>query len=80
MVPAVAPTAVLHDPEGAFVYVLKSDQSIEKRRVVLGDMAGEAQKILSGVSPGERIVTDGTQKVTDGVQVECVEETPSAEM
>lgn len=70
-VAAVPPAAVLHDAGGAYVYVLSADAQVKKRRVTLGDMAGNLQKILSGVDIGERIITDGTHKIADGVRVDC---------
>lgn len=78
-VPAVLPTAIMHDADGAFVFVLCADSHVQKRRVTLGDMEGEAQKILSGLQAGERVVKDGKQKLSDGVQVECLTKTTNSE-
>lgn len=68
--PAVPPSAVMHDAEGAFVYVVGEDQLARKRRVTLGNVTEEAQTILKGLALDELIITDGTHKVHDGMPVE----------
>lgn len=68
--PAVMPSAVLHDRDGAFVYVVKDDSRAEKRRVKLGNLVDELQTILSGLSVHELVVVDGTHKVVEGMPVE----------
>jgi multidrug efflux system membrane fusion protein len=37
--------------------------------VVLGAVEGERVEVTSGLAPGERIVTDGADKLKDGMQV-----------
>lgn len=61
--PAVLPSAVMHDRDSMFVYVLDSANKIEKRVVQVGNATASAQFILSGLKPGERVVVDGTHKV-----------------
>ena len=63
---AVPPTAVMQDSEGACVWVVGKDGKAEKRRVVRGRLLGDVQFIESGLSAGERIVTDGTHKLSPG--------------
>ena len=63
---AVPPAAVMQDSEGACVWVVGKDGKAEKRRVVRGRLDGDIQFVESGLSVGERIVVDGTHKVSPG--------------
>ena len=63
---SVPPAAVMQDAEGACVWVVGKDGKAEKRRVVRGRLLGDVQFIESGLSVGERIVTDGTHKISPG--------------
>ena len=63
---AVPPAAVMQDAEGACVWVVGKDGKAEKRRIVRGRLEGDVQFVESGLSVGERIVTDGTHKVSAG--------------
>ena len=63
---AVPPSAVMQDSEGACVWVVGKDGKAEKRRIVRGRLSGDLQFVESGLTAGERIVTDGTHKVSSG--------------
>lgn len=64
--PAVTPSAVMHDAGSAFVYVVGDDDRVSRRDVVLGSGDSGAQRIRSGLEPGERIVVDGMHKTLPG--------------
>lgn len=68
--PAVTPSAVMHDNNGSYVYVLNEKNVAEKRVVIPGDSNGELQMIESGLAKGERVVVKGTHKVIPGTEVE----------
>ena len=68
LVPAVLPSAVMHDAESAYVYVVK-DNKVERRNVELGRSTAEAQLILRGLEKGDLVVTDGTHKVLPGMEI-----------
>jgi multidrug efflux system membrane fusion protein len=61
--------AVQRGKDGTFVYVVKSDQTVEVRPVVLGPSAGGHTAIASGVAVGEQVVTDGVDKLRAGSAV-----------
>ena len=67
--PAVPPSAVMHDAQESFVYVLTEGNKIERRKVELGDMTKMLQLIKSGVKSGEKVVSQGTHKVMPGDEV-----------
>jgi RND family efflux transporter MFP subunit len=73
-IPAVSPTAVLHDSTGAYVYVLNEKNKTARRDIVLGPERNDLQLVSSGLTVGERVVTDGTHKVVPGSEVVPVEE------
>ena len=68
---AVSPAAVMQDAEGACVWVVGKDGKAKKRRIVRGRQAGDVLFVPSGLSVGERIVVDGTHKVSEGDIVEA---------
>ena len=62
-------TALLHDDESSYVYVVDSNNIPKRRNVVLGRTIGGVQFIDSGLSEGERIVSDGPHKVIENVKI-----------
>ncbi|RLR17698.1 MdtA/MuxA family multidrug efflux RND transporter periplasmic adaptor subunit, partial [Sodalis-like symbiont of Bactericera trigonica] len=59
--------------DGDFVYVIKQDNSVERRQVKAGPSFGTImQAVLSGVSPGERVVTEGIDRLSNGAKVTIV--------
>jgi RND family efflux transporter MFP subunit len=66
---AVPGDAVLVLPNGSKVaYVLK-DGKAQRRVVKTGLEAGGQVQIVSGVQPGETVVTAGNEKLKDGMEV-----------
>lgn len=59
--------AILRDGDGAYVWVLKEDDTAAQVRIVTGQVIGSRQIIESGLDGGERVVVSGTQKVRPGV-------------
>ena len=72
--PAVPPSAVMHDAKESFVYVLDESNKVERRSVELGDMTKDLQLIKSGLKAGEKVVSLGTHKVMPGDEVVPSEE------
>lgn len=67
--------------DGSFVYVVNKDNTVKRKAVTTGPVFGsERQAILKGVSAGERVVTEGIDRLTDGSKVTVVtaEETAAA--
>jgi cobalt-zinc-cadmium efflux system membrane fusion protein len=53
-------SAILHDDENLpYVYVEQPDGSFARAHVNVGYRSGNSTSILSGVQPGQRVVTDG---------------------
>jgi multidrug efflux system membrane fusion protein len=67
----IVPTsAVQRGPQGTFVYVVKTDHTVDARPVTIGLTEGSDTSIDSGLSPGEVVVVDGADKLRPGAAVE----------
>ncbi|MGE3540161.1 MAG: MdtA/MuxA family multidrug efflux RND transporter periplasmic adaptor subunit [Candidatus Tectimicrobiota bacterium] len=66
----IVPTAAIQrSPQGAFVYVVKEDSSVEPRPVELGPTEGDEIVLNSGMQPGEVAVIEGADKLQRGAKV-----------
>lgn len=69
----VIPTAALQmGNEGNFVWVVNSDNKVSKKSVTAGIQDSQKVVINAGLEAGERVVTDGLDRLTEGAQVEVV--------
>jgi membrane fusion protein, multidrug efflux system len=62
--------AVQAGQQGSFVFVVKPDLTVEARQVKVGRRLAREVVIDTGLSPGERIVTDGQLRLVPGARVE----------
>jgi len=66
----VMPTAgVQRGAPGTFVYLVNPDSTVSVRKVVLGVTDGNRVEVLSGLTPGDRVVIDGADKLRDGAKI-----------
>src|SRR5579859_389189 len=54
---------------GTYVYVINQNDTVSVRPVKLGPTDGKETQVLSGLAAGERVVTDGTDRLRDGQKV-----------
>ncbi len=67
----VAPAqAVQPSQTGHYAFVINPDLSVAQRDVKLERIQGDIAVVVSGLNPGERVVTDGTLQLRDGAKVE----------
>jgi multidrug efflux system membrane fusion protein len=67
----VAPSAAVQTgQDGSFVYVIKPDQTVEARKVVLARMSEDDAVIREGLKGGEKIVLDGQSRLGPGSKVD----------
>ena len=67
----VAPVAAIQrGPQGTFVYRVKEDDTVEVRAVTIGPITGSEVAIEAGLSPGEKVVVDGVDKLRPGSAVQ----------
>lgn len=61
--------AIQRGPQGAFVYVVKPDSTVDLRPVEVGGVDGDDSAIGRGLDGGEQVVTDGQEKLRPGSKV-----------
>ena len=61
--------AVQRGPNGTFVYVVKDDNTASMRPIVVQKQDETQTVVKSGVAVGERVVTTGFVRLTDGSKV-----------
>ena len=65
----VPTSALQRGAPGAYVYVINADNTVSVRQVSTGPVDGNVTAINSGLSAGDRVVTDGTDRLRDGLKV-----------
>jgi multidrug efflux system membrane fusion protein len=76
---AVPVSAVRNGGDGPFVYVLNPAEKTVKLRAVKRGLSNlEHTQILSGVEPGEQVITEGADRLTDGAKVKLPGERDSS--
>jgi membrane fusion protein, multidrug efflux system len=66
----VVPTsAIQRGAPGTFAYLVNADNTVTVKPVTLGPASAERVAIQSGLSPGDRIVVDGADKLRSGARV-----------
>ena len=61
--------AVLNGAPGDYVYLVHADHTVAVHKVVLGPSDGKQTAILSGLSVGDTVVMDGTDRLSDGSKI-----------
>jgi len=62
-------SAIQHGAPGAFVYVVKPDQTAAVQKVKLGPGDGQHIAVLDGLQPGDKVVVDGSDRLREGAKV-----------
>ena len=74
--PTVPVTAVRHGTQGDFVFVLQGDHSVKMQPVKQGPSTGTNVAILSGLTLGQTVITEGADNLEDGSKVVLPGEKP----
>jgi len=61
--------AIQNGQQGAFVYVVDDDSRVHLKTVQQGITTAAAAQILGGISDGDRVVVDGTDRLVEGAVV-----------
>lgn len=69
LVPAAA---VQTGREGRFVWLVDAQQRVHQRPIRVGERDGDALVVLQGLQPGEWVVTDGIDRLTENARVEII--------
>jgi len=70
--------ALTPEAERQYVFVVR-DGKAERREVRIGGRSPGNVEVLAGLSPGDRVIVEGTQKVRDGAPVRATEIAADAE-
>jgi len=65
----IASEAVQIGQNGSFVYVVKSDQTVEPRPIVVGQSKAGKVIVEKGLNAGETVVTDGQSRLFPGAKI-----------
>ncbi|HXW40904.1 MAG TPA: efflux RND transporter periplasmic adaptor subunit [Xanthobacteraceae bacterium] len=70
----VPTSAILRGAPGAYVYVVNPDSTVSVRQITTGAVDGNLTAVISGLSAGERVVVDGTDRLRNGLRVSVASE------
>lgn len=62
-------TAIQRGSQGTYVFVVKPDRTVTMRMVSLGVQDSDHIAITKGLNPGETVVTDGSDRLSEGAPV-----------
>jgi multidrug efflux system membrane fusion protein len=77
-VPTVPQQTVQVGPNGYYAYVIKADDTVERRAVEVSSIQDGIAIIDKGLAPGEKVVVDGQYRLTDGARVRATTPAPGA--
>ena len=70
--------AVQSGAPGDYVYLVNADDSVSVHKVSIGPSDGKNTVILSGLSAGQTVVTDGMDRLNDGAKIQIARAKSSA--
>jgi multidrug efflux system membrane fusion protein len=65
----VPTSAIQLGSPGAYVYVISSNNTVAVQQIVTGAVDGKLTQATSGLTAGQRVVVDGTDRLRDGLHV-----------
>jgi multidrug efflux system membrane fusion protein len=69
-------SAVRQSGSGEYVFVLQDDRTVKLRPVVRGQPVGDRVQVASGLQIGEKVITEGADRLRDGARVVLPGDTP----
>lgn len=69
-------TAVRTGPKGPYVYVIGDDRTVQMRPVKRGESTVEVVAITEGLKEGEKVVTEGGDRLSEGSRVQLQGDAP----
>lgn len=62
-------SSVLEDMQGRYVFIVNSDNTVQRKNVTLGAREGVDWVVEDGLEEGDRVVVNGIQKIRNGIEV-----------
>jgi membrane fusion protein (multidrug efflux system) len=75
---AVPRMAVLTDQQGSYVFTVNADNKVQQARVQLGQSTPTLATVVSGLTEGQSVITEGLQRVHAGQEVKPGPASPTA--
>jgi len=69
----VSTAAIQRDNDGAYLFVVGAEQTVQQRRVTLGPSEGDNVVVLSNLAAGEVVVVDGFDRLKADAKVDVAE-------
>jgi membrane fusion protein (multidrug efflux system) len=66
---SVPELAVVGEGDSRFVYTLGADQKVKRTSIRTGVRSEGRTEVVEGLRPGERVVTEGVVKLSEGMRV-----------
>jgi multidrug efflux system membrane fusion protein len=76
---AVPDASIQRGPQGTFVYLVQPDSTVNMRRIKLGAQEGELWSVEGELKPGDKVVTDGADRLREGAKVETITPAPRSQ-
>lgn len=73
----VSAQTVMHGPDGDYVYVIKPDDTVERRAVEVAAVQDQLAVIAKGLAAGETVVVEGQYRLSEGAKVKIRAATPA---
>ena len=71
-------TAMRHGPNGDFVYAINDDRTVTVKNVERGIQTNDVIAVNKGLEAGERVVTEGGDRLKDGAHVQLPSDRPAS--
>ena len=77
-VPTVPAQTVQDGPDGHFAYVVKDDNTVERRLLEVAAVQDGVAVVAQGLAPGEKVVVEGQYRLRQGARVRLASPKPGA--
>ncbi len=75
---ATVPSQTIQEgPNGHYAYVIKPNDTVERRAVDVASVQDGIAVVTKGLKPGERVVVDGQYRLTEGARVKLLSARPA---
>jgi multidrug efflux system membrane fusion protein len=69
----VPSAAIQRNAQGTLVWVVRDDSTVTARQVTTGPTEGANTEVTQGLKDGERVITDGIDRIREGAKVEVIQ-------
>ncbi len=77
-VPLIPDAAIQRDEKGFYVFIVGPENKAQMRSITVGHRTDTTTVVPKGLAPGERVVTDGLDRLRNGTSIQSVQEPEKA--